>query len=186
MKTKRQAILAGLLLVSAIFYFWRLSLSDIITDESSYATRAIGMVDFDFGIEQPTPWQWVDVIPGWMRLSFHDHPPLVFWLEHLSIRLFGENPVAIRIPSALAGIASVIFLYFIGRRLYSPLVGAISALLFAVTANHVLISRIGLQESVLIAFILPSFAAFRKGLERPASPAGGPRWLVAAGALLGF
>ena len=144
------------------------------------------MVDFDFGIEQPTPWQWVDEIPGWMRLSFHDHPPLVFWLEHLSIKFFGENPVAVRIPSALAGIASVIFLYFIGRRLYSPPVGAISALLFAVTTNHVWISRIGLQESVLIAFILASFAAFLKGLERPASPAGGPRWLVAAGALLGF
>ena len=171
--------LLAVVALATIFYLWGLGRADIVTDESSYATRAIGLVDFDFGFEQPTPWQWVDEIPWWMRLSFHDHPPLVFWLQHWSIRLFGENPIAIRIPSALAGIASVILLYFIGKRLYSPTVGALSALLFAVTTNHVWISRIGLQESILIAFILASTAAFLKGLERP-------RWLPLSGALLGF
>src|SRR3989344_6326898 len=144
MKSKRQAILAGLLLVSAIFYFWRLSLSDIVTDESSYATRAIGMVDFDFGIEQPTPWQWVEKIPGWMRLSFHDHPPLVFLLQHWSMMLFGQTPFAIRLPSVLAGFASVFFVWLIARRWFDDRVALAAAALFAATVGHLWIARIGL------------------------------------------
>ena len=159
----------GLLLVligAAIFYFWHLGRPDIITDEASHAVRAIGMVDFDFGIEQPTPWQWVERVPGWMRLSFHDHPIMLFLAEHVSIRAFGETPFAVRLPSALAGIASVWLLYLIGRRLYSPAVGFGASALFAVTVNHVWISRIGLFESLAVAFMLAAFWAFLRGLRQ--------------------
>jgi 4-amino-4-deoxy-L-arabinose transferase-like glycosyltransferase len=172
-------ILVALLITAAVFYFWRLGRADIVTDESSYATRAIRMVDFDFGIEQPTPWQWVDHVPWWMHLSFHDHPPFVFLLQHFSIKLFGENPTAIRIPSAIAGILAVACVYLIARRLYSPAVGLASAALFAFTVNHVWISRIGLQESILIALILAATLAFLAGLERS-------RWLLLAGIFLGL
>ena len=160
---------ASLLVVAlaAAFYFWHLSRPDIITDESSYATRAIGMVDFDFGIEQPTPWQWVEKVPSWMRLSFHDHPPLVFLLQHYSMRIFGETPFAVRLPSVLAGLAAVFLVYLIGRRLYSPVVGLAASALFAFTVNHVWISRIGLQESIAIALVLASAYFFLKGLENP-------------------
>ena len=169
--------LGSILVLAAVFYFWHLSRPDIITDESSIATRAIGMVDFDFGIEQPTPWQWVEKIPWWMRLSFHDHPPLVFLLQHYSMRMFGETPFAIRLPSVLAGLAAILFVYLIGKRLYSPSVGLVSAALFAFTLNHVWISRIGLQESVAIALMLASALFFLKGREHP-------KWLPAAGGFL--
>lgn len=182
---------------AAIFYLWQLGRADIVTDEASHATRAIGLVDFDFGIEQPTPWQWVDNVPWWMRLSFHDHPILLFLAQHLSIRAFGETPFAARLPSALAGVASVIFVYLIGTQLYriygSPtsiggkllksdfhsIEGVAAALLFAVTVNHVWISRIGLFESLMLAFMLAAFWAFLRGLERP-------KFLPLSGALLGL
>ncbi len=188
----RRYFLLGIVALATLFYFYALGRADIVTDESSYATRAIGLIDFDFGIEQPTPWQWVDGLPPWwMHLSFHDHPPLVFLLQHYSIKLFGENPTAIRIPSALAGLAAVVFVYLIGRHIsdrqylntvqyYSiRSVGLISAALFAVTVNHVWISRIGLQESVLIAFMLASFWTFLRGLENK-------KWLLVSGVLLGI
>lgn len=179
--SRTKIAIVGIVTSAAVFSFWALGRADIITDESSHATRAIGLVDFDFGIEQPTPWQWIDRLPPWwMHLSFHDHPPLVFLLQHYSIKLFGENPTAIRIPSALAGIASVIFLYLIGKQLYGPTVGALSALLFAATVSHVWISRIGLLESVMLAFMLASFWTFLHGLEKPAW------WLPLSGAFLGF
>ena len=184
-------ILLMIAAVAAIFYFYQLGRADIITDESSHAVRAIGLVDFDFGIEQPTPWQWVDTLPPfWMRLSFHDHPILLFLAQHLSIRAFGETPFAARLPSALAGIAAIIFLYLIGKRLYSPAVGAISALIFAVTVNHVWISRIGLFESMLIAFMLAAFWAFLRDLDTKRSFAAtklsSSWWLPLSGALLGL
>ncbi|MBI2055572.1 MAG: glycosyltransferase family 39 protein [Candidatus Sungbacteria bacterium] len=176
---KKKTTIFLILFVAAVFYFWHLSRPDIITDESSYAVRAIGMVDFDFGIEQPTPWQWVEKIPPWMRLSFHDHPPLVFLLQHYSIRLFGETPFAVRLPSVLAGLASIVLVYLIGKQLYQPVVGLAAAALFAFTVNHVWISRIGLQESIAIAFMLASAYFFLRGLQNP-------RWFMAAGALLGL
>lgn len=159
-QTRTRWLLISLLLTSSVFYFWQVSRPDVITDESSYATRAIGMVDFDFGIEQPTPWQWVDQVPWWMRLSFHDHPPLVFLIQHFSIKLFGENTFAIRLPSVLAGLVSIFLLYLIGKRLYSNEIGLIAASLFALTANHVWISRVGLQESILIALMLGAAHCF--------------------------
>src|SRR3989344_1343332 len=161
---REHLLLAALLVAAAFFLFWHLSRPDVLTDESSYATRAIGMVDFDFGIEQPTPWQWVDRVPAWMRLSFHDHPIMVFLFQHASIKLFGENPFAIRLPSVLAGLVSILLLYAIGKLLYSAEVGLAGAALFAFTVNHVWISRIGLQESILVAFMLAGTAAFLKGL----------------------
>ena len=171
--------LVSLVAVAAIFYFWALGRADIVTDESSYATRAIGLVDFDFGIKQPTSWQLVKDVPWWMHLSFHDHPPFVFWIQHYSIKLFGENPFAIRVPSALAGMAAVVFLYLIGRRLWSREVGLAAAALFALSVNHVWISRIGLQESILIALMLGAVYFFLLGLERR-------KFLPVAGIFLGL
>ncbi|MBI2406457.1 MAG: glycosyltransferase family 39 protein, partial [Candidatus Harrisonbacteria bacterium] len=43
----------------------------------------------------------------WMLFSFHDHPPLVFAVQHVFMRVFGENIFAFRLPSALLGLASV-------------------------------------------------------------------------------
>ncbi len=194
-------------IVAAIFYFWQLDRPDIITDESSIAARAIGMVDFDFGIEQPTPWQWVEKVPGWMRLSFHDHPPLAFLLQHYAMRLFGETPFAVRLPSALAGLAAVLLVYLISHQLsrsqylntlqylsiggersgtvgdtrmgHSRVAAIAAAAFFAFTVNHVWLSRIGLQESVAIALMLASVYFFLRGLENP-------KWVPLAGAFLGF
>ncbi len=169
MAKKYQLALIALLHISAVFYFWALGRPDVVTDESSYGARAIGLVDFDFGIQQPTPWQWIQTQPPWwMKISFHDHPPLVFWLQHVSIRLFGETPFAVRVPSAVAGIVAVVLVYLIGRRLYSPAVGLASAGLFAFTVHHVWVSRIGLLESPLIAFILASFYCFLRAVGREA------------------
>src|SRR3989344_1596473 len=171
--------LGALIIAAAFFYFWHLSRPDVLTDESSYAVRAIGMVDFDFGIQQPTPWEWAQEVPWWMRLSFHDHPPLVFLIQHFSIGLFGETPFAFRLPSVLAGLVSVWLVYLIGKRLWSAEVGYASAALFAFTVNHVWISRVGLQESIAIALGLAAAYCFFRGLERP-------KWFLGLGVFLGF
>lgn len=183
---REQMMLLALLVVAAVFYFWHLARPDVLTDESSYATRAIGMVDFDFGIQQPTPWEWVQKVPWWMHLSFHDHPPLVFLVQHVSIRLFGETPFAIRVPSVLAGLVAVWLVYLIGRRLLDARTGLLGAALFAFTVNHVWISRVGLQESIAVTLMLGAAYCFFRALERSASPVGEPRWFLGFGVLLGL
>src|SRR3989344_596310 len=137
--------LIAILVIAAMVRIGWISRGDPVNDEVFYGFRAIGPVDFDEAAEQTTPWEWFDPdIPWWASWSFHDHPPLVFWIEHVSIGLFGENNFGMRFPSALFGIASVYMLYALGRRLYSERVGLFAALALAITLNHVYISRLGM------------------------------------------
>ena len=162
---KSKAGLTALICILLTASFLRLvfiSRGDTINDEVLYAFRAIGMLDFDEAAEQTTPLEWWDTkasggkyeIPWWTRLSFHDHPPLVFLIQHFFMRIFGEHAWAFRLPSALFGIASVLLLYLIGKELYSKNTGLVAAGLLAITVNHVYISRVGLQESYVLFFIL--------------------------------
>lgn len=160
--------LVWLLCAAAIFYFWGLSRHDVVTDESSHIVRGMGMLDFDFGIDQPTPIRWVGEVPWWMKLSFHDHPPLVFLLEYFSTKIFGENQIAGRIVPVIAGLLAIVFLYLVAKALFGARVGLVAASIFAATVNHVWISRIVLLESVAIALILAAVYVFLLSLERRA------------------
>lgn len=48
--------------------------------------------------------------------AFWEKPPLFFWLQVLSVKLFGLNEFAMRFPNAIAGIFSLIVLFKVGRR----------------------------------------------------------------------
>ena len=188
-------ILIAILLIAALLRFWGLTRGDPVNDEVLMGFRSIGLIDFDLAEFQTTPWEWFDIktgldvgsnvpttyrfgggIPWWTRFSWHDHPPLVFYVQHLSFALFGENLFALRFPSALLGVAAVYLIYFIGRLLvkqdnviiaFSELAGLISALFFAITLNTVYISRTGMQEPYAIFFILLSCYLFLRALENP-------------------
>ncbi len=166
MSNTHKKILILILVISAILRFAGLSRGDAINDEIFYGFRAIGPMDFDQAELQTTPLEWLDpAIPTWTSLSFHDHPPLVFWIQHLSIKIFGENNVAMRLPSAIFGIASVYLIFLLGTALFSTTAGLVAAGLLSVTVNHVYISRVGMQESYLIFFLLTCLYFFLKATE---------------------
>ena len=182
MRIPRQHLwLVAILLVAALLRLWGLERGDPMSDEVTYAFRAIGLVDSfnDPGI-QTTTWEWLDSnIPWWAHLSFHDHPPLVFWIQYLAMRLFGEALWPARLAAALFGIGSVWLLFLISRRLYSPRVALLAAALFGLTVNHVYISRTAQQESFLIFFLLLALYFFLRSLENP-------RFLILTGAAAGL
>lgn len=157
------------------------------SDEIFYGFRAIGMLDFDHAPKQTTPLEWFDQnnlknrtvdyppanklppeitdVPRWTHLSFSDHPPLVFLIQHWFMRVFGEYKFAFRLPSALAGIFSVFLVYLIGKKLFSANAGLIAATLLAVTVNAVHNSRLGLQEPILILLMLAAAYFFLRADE---------------------
>lgn len=180
-------LLILILVIAAVLRLWGLPRGDTITDEVLYAFRAIGPMDFDEGEDQTTPLEWFDErgtgdragIPWWTSLSFHDHPSLVFWIQHFSMRIFGETNFGFRLPSAVFGVASVYLLYLIGTVLHSRTVGLMSALLLAVTVNHIYISRAGLQEAYVIFFILLASYFFLRSLKKDT-------YLIWTGVILGL
>lgn len=194
--------LIAILLLAAVLRIWNLSVGDITgNDEVLYAFRAVGMLDFDEAEFQTTPLEWFDSstssgnVPSWTKLSFHDHPPLVFLIQNWSIKIFGETVFGFRLPSAIFGILSVYLVYLLGRRMFSthstssgPMLSSveasentslIAALLTAITVNHIYISRIGIQESYVIFFLLLTGYLFLKALEND-------KYLLWAGMSLGF
>jgi len=160
-----------ILLLAAVLRLWGLGRGDVLGDEGSYAFRGLGMLDFDEASLQTTPLEWFDpASPWWLSLSFHDHPPLVFFIQHIFMGIFGETNIGFRLPSALLGIASVYLLYKIGETLYGKRPGFLAASILAVSVNHVYISRLGLQESYVIFFILLTAYFFLRSFHEASVP----------------
>src|SRR5664279_878948 len=57
--------------------------------------------------------------------SFYEKPPLFIWMQVLSMKLFGINEFAARFPNAICGIATLLVLFNIGRKVYSNRFGII-------------------------------------------------------------
>ena len=54
---------------------------------------------------------------------FHEKPPLFFWLQALSMKVFGINAFAARFPNALLGVLTPIILFFMGTKIKNSSVG---------------------------------------------------------------
>lgn len=70
-----------------------------------------------------------------------------------SIALFGRTPEALRITSAAIGTLTVVAMYFAGRAMFSPRVGALSAAILAVNFWHLAISRVT-YRAILLPLLL--------------------------------
>lgn len=156
-----------LVLIAATFLrLYRYDLPDVINDEVFYGFRSIGLIDYLNSPYQPTPFEWFDPIPAWAKISFHDHPILGFVIQNIFFKIFGVNLLGLRLPFILAGIASVYLIYLVCRRLFeNETTGLLAAAVLAVNNYHIWISRIGLQESLVIFFWLVAIWLFLKTLE---------------------
>jgi 4-amino-4-deoxy-L-arabinose transferase-like glycosyltransferase len=61
---------------------------------------------------------------------FWEKPPLFFWMQVLSMKIFGINEFAARFPNALVGCATLLTLYFIGKKEKNAPFGLIWALIY--------------------------------------------------------
>jgi dolichyl-phosphate-mannose-protein mannosyltransferase len=88
------------------------------------------------------------------------HPPLSSLLMALSMKLFGDNPLAWRLPNAVFGVALVGVTYLLGRRMYRSRKIAIYAAAFTVCDGLFLVdSRIALWEVFYLTFAAAAYLA---------------------------
>ena len=129
--------------------------------------------------------------------TFIVHPPLGKWLIALGEAVFGYDSLGWRVPSAVAGSIAVVLLVRLTRRLTgSTLLGMLAGLLLAVDGFSFVLSRVGLLDAFLQAFVLAAVACLavdRARVRERIRAAGlstgfrlGPRgWRIAAGFLFG-
>jgi 4-amino-4-deoxy-L-arabinose transferase-like glycosyltransferase len=156
-----------LLVVSALLLFWHLGDIEMRRyDESLYALRAKEMC---LSGHLLAPMQGGKV--AWSS----GKPPFGFWLIILSFRLFGLNPLALRLPFAVAGIGCIVLLYFIGQRLKDARLGLFSALSLLLMPGFLKFSRQAILEPLLTFFFLATLLFFHQshsGIGKKAIPYG--------------
>jgi 4-amino-4-deoxy-L-arabinose transferase-like glycosyltransferase len=92
--------------------------------------------------------------PPLIGTGWQSHTNLYFFLESLSLRVFGYSALGLRFFGALGGTLSVLAIYALGRSLWNFWVGFWAALIMAVLPFHLVFSRVG-TEVIHVSWMLP-------------------------------
>jgi 4-amino-4-deoxy-L-arabinose transferase-like glycosyltransferase len=110
-----------------------------------------------------------------------DKPPLAFWVQALSARIFGFHPLSILVPEALMGVAAVALVYDMTRRMFGRAAGTVAGLAFALTPITVAIARHNNPDELLLLCSVAALWCTARALET-----GRIRWLVLTGVCVGL
>ena len=109
-----------------------------------------------------------------------DKPPLGFWLQVLSAKIFGFTPFSVFLPQALAGVLSVALLYHLVRRHFGVMADLLAALALALSPISVVTNRNNTVDSTLaLVLLLGAWAVLR------AAETGRLRWLLLSAVAVG-
>jgi len=110
-----------------------------------------------------------------------DKPPFGYWIQTVSARIFGFSGWSILLPQALAGVLSVIILYYLVKRSFGSRAGLISALCLAITPVFVAVSRNNTVDNQLVLALLLACWAVSIAAEK-----GNLRYLLLSMVLIGI
>ncbi|NWG31496.1 MAG: glycosyltransferase family 39 protein [Rhodocyclaceae bacterium] len=81
----------------------------------------------------------------------YDKPILIYWLQAAAAALMGLSEFSLRLPSALMGLASVLFAWHFARRLFDAETAAFAALVAATAMGPALVARLAIADALLDA-----------------------------------
>lgn len=110
-----------------------------------------------------------------------DKPPLGFWVQVASVKVFGFHGPALILPQAIAGVISVGVLYCILRQAFGGRAALLGALALAISPINVVSNRDNTFESLVVLVLLVAAFALTKALEH-----GSLRWLLVSAVFIGF
>jgi 4-amino-4-deoxy-L-arabinose transferase-like glycosyltransferase len=163
--------LVGLLALTAVLNLWNLSINGWANTYYAAAVRSMSTSwhDFLFASLDKT---------GLMTV---DKPPLAFWVQALSVRVFGYHPLSILVPEALMGVAAVALVYDMTRRMFGRVAGTVAGLAFVLTPITVAIARHNNPDELLILCCVAALWCTVRALET-----GRTKWLVLTGVCVGL
>lgn len=138
-------------------------------DENRYAGAAFFML-------QQHNW----ITPKLNGIPFLDKPILYYWLEMLSMKVFGVNNWAIRLPQMLFGLFGVLFTYYTTAKLFGRMSARFAAAILATSILYFVYchySNMSLEVAVLIASSMFSFILAQRSSENRAHQR---NWMLAA------
>jgi 4-amino-4-deoxy-L-arabinose transferase-like glycosyltransferase len=94
--------------------------------------------------------------------DYFDHkPPVVYYIYAFILKSFGQTIFSIRFATALLSLLTTIFIFLVGRRMFSEVFGLISAFLYALFSGGPLIEGAGSNTEVfMVLFLMVAFYFF--------------------------
>ena len=164
-----QLALGGILLISVFMDFFQLGQNGF---GSYYPPAVRSMMDnwHNFFFASYDPGGFVTI----------DKPPVGFWLQVISAKIFGFTPFSVLLPQALAGVLSVLLLYFLVRRHFGVVAGLLAALALALSPISVVTNRnITIDSTLALTLLVGAWAVLR------AAETGRLRWLLLSAFIVG-
>lgn len=145
-----------LLLIGTLIFLFNLGGRDLWDpDETRYAVVAREMRENG---------NWI--LPHLNGRIYAEKPPLFFWLVNFSVFLLGEDSeLTNRLPSALAGLLTLLVTFLFGKRLLNTRAGFLSGMVLATCLLFPQISRWMMLDSLFTLFFLLSLFYFYRGYE---------------------
>jgi 4-amino-4-deoxy-L-arabinose transferase-like glycosyltransferase len=100
-------------------------------------------------------------------IPFWEKPPLFIWMQVLSMKMFGINEFAARLPNAICGIVSLLLLFNIGRKQLDVRFGLWWVLLYGGSVLPFFYFKSGIIDPWFNLFIFLSIYQFYLYLSRP-------------------
>jgi len=174
-----KAILIFLLLLVCYFpLFLHLdSLGLYIYDEARLAINAIEMVDKG---------EWLTTYFDGQPDLWNTKPPLMIWLQAACIKIFGIGELALRLPAAISGLLTILFVcYFCWKILRRKYLGIFAALVLLTTPGYLTtqVTRTGDYDALLILFTTIFLLTIFQWIQSDSAEKKNKLLIIAAGAL---
>jgi len=127
---------------SAFMYAWQSSGYLEIYYAAAVRSMSMSWHNFLYSAFDPAGTVSTDKLPG------------AFWVQALSVRLFGLHDWAIVLPQIVEGTLTVLVLYRVVRRLVGPAAGITAAVIFAVAPANVALNRGNISDTLMILMVV--------------------------------
>ncbi|HEY3307218.1 MAG TPA: glycosyltransferase family 39 protein [Desulfuromonadaceae bacterium] len=123
-----------------------------------------GLIEPDEGRYSEIPREMLEkgdfITPTLNYVNYFEKPPLHYWLNALSFKLFGLTEFAARFTGASAGLLTVLLVYYTGRKLFGRREGLFSAFILGTSTGFLAQSRINLTDMTLTFFLSAALCCF--------------------------
>jgi len=107
------------------------------------------------------------VVPYFNNQLRLDKPPLTYWAQVASYRIFGESDFSARFPSAIAAALTALVILAWGRRIGTPGLGWWAAIIFTLSLQTFLHAKAAVADMWLVLFMSLAHWAGYELLQRP-------------------
>ncbi|MEO0453573.1 MAG: glycosyltransferase family 39 protein [Verrucomicrobiota bacterium] len=160
----------------AVLYLYG-SLKPVIYDETEgqYAGAAKEMLERG---------DWL--IPSNNGVPRFQKPPIQYWLMMGSMKVFGVNEFAARLPNALATLAWLAAVYLLGCRISGPTLGYYAALMLACACGFFVFCHVIMPEPIFSFCVTMAIWALLSGWFQRQDRKAVNRWMILAWLFMGF